>query len=67
MSFFRIAVTFLVIGLLAGILGFGGVGGTAIFLAKVAIMALFLKLFFFLFLILAAYFFVKHIFAGRHP
>ncbi len=67
MSIFRLAVMFLVIGLLAGILGFVGIGTTAILFAKVAILVWLLKLFFFLFLLLAAAFFARHFFAGRNP
>ena len=65
MSLIRLAVFFLVIGLFAGMLGFGGFGSGAFMLAKLAFMALMLKFFFIIFVLLAGAFFVKHMFARR--
>ncbi len=67
MSMFRLAVIFLILGLLAGMLGFGGVGASAVLLAKLAIMAWLLKGMFIIFVLLAGAFFIKHLFIPRDP
>ncbi|GIX12062.1 MAG: UPF0391 membrane protein [Paracoccaceae bacterium] len=52
------AITFLVIALIAALLGFGGIAGTAVGIAKIL---------FFVFLILFAVSIVMHLVRGRPP
>ncbi|GAB4390756.1 DUF1328 domain-containing protein [Albidovulum sp.] len=52
------AITFLVIALIAALLGFGGIAGTAVGIAKIL---------FFVFLVLFAITIVMHLVRGRPP
>jgi uncharacterized membrane protein YtjA (UPF0391 family) len=67
MHLIRIALMFLVIGLVLGLIGFGGLGGNVILLAKLAVLAWIIKFFFFMFILLAGFFFMRHIWERKNP
>ncbi len=65
MSMLRVALLFLVIGLLAGIIGFGGPGANAVLAAKLVVLVWVFRMMFFLFIILAVVYYFKHKFGSR--
>lgn len=66
MTMFRMALVFLIIGLLAGIIGFGGPGADAVLAAKLVVLVWLLRMMFVVFIILAGVYYVKHKFGSRN-